>query len=54
MTRKRALCVRVNKPGIFEGFGTIADQILQPSERPKIPIAVKDKYLKIRLKQGLR
>jgi hypothetical protein len=40
--------------GIFEGFGTIADQILQPGERPKIPIVVKDEYLRIRLKQGLR
>jgi len=27
--------------GIFEGFWTIADEILRPNERPKIPIAVK-------------
>jgi hypothetical protein len=54
MRHERALCARANKPGIFEGFGTIADQILQPSERPKIPIVIKNKYLKIRLKQGLR
>jgi hypothetical protein len=25
--------------GIFEGFWTIAEQILRPNERPKIPIA---------------
>ena len=40
--------------GIFEGFWTIADQILQPNERPKIPIAGGNKYLKIRPKQGSR
>jgi hypothetical protein len=40
--------------GIFEGFWTIADRSLRLEERPKIPIAVEDRYGKIRLKQGLR
>jgi hypothetical protein len=32
--------------GFFEGFETIAHQSLQPNERPKIPIATGNKYLK--------
>jgi hypothetical protein len=40
--------------GILEGFETIAHQRLRPNEWPKIPIAVGNKYLKIRPKQGSR
>jgi hypothetical protein len=54
MRPERAPLRSRQQTGIFEGFWTIADQILRPNERPKIPIAVKDKYLEIRLKQGLR
>jgi hypothetical protein len=38
----------------LEGFETIAHQRLRPNERPKIPIAARNKYLKIRPKQGSR
>src|SRR5262249_55828686 len=40
--------------GTLDGFGTIAHQRLRPNERPKIPIAGGNKYLKIRPKQGSR
>jgi hypothetical protein len=54
MRRERSALRARQQAGIFEGFWTIADQILRPKERPKIPIAVKYEYRKIRLKQGLR
>jgi hypothetical protein len=54
MRPERVLLRSRQQTGIFEGFWTIADQILRPNERPKIPIAGIDRYLQIRLKQGSR
>jgi hypothetical protein len=39
MRRKRSALRSRQQTGILEGFWTIADQILRPNERPKIPIA---------------
>jgi len=53
----RRECIRCNsrqQAGTLDGFGTIAHQRLRPNERPKIPIAGGNKYLKIRPKQGSR
>jgi len=53
----RRECIRCNsrqQAGTLDGFGTIAHQRLRPNERPKIPIAAGNKYLKIRPKQGSR
>jgi hypothetical protein len=53
----RRECIRCNsrqQAGILDGFETIAHQHLRPNERPKVPIAVGSKYLKIRPKQGSR
>jgi hypothetical protein len=41
LRRERSALRARQQTGIFEGFWTIADQILRPNERPKIPIAVK-------------
>jgi len=41
MRRERSALRARQQTGIFEGFWTIADQILRPNERPKIPIAIK-------------
>jgi hypothetical protein len=53
----RRECIRCNsrqQAGILDGFETIAHQHLRPNERPKVPIAVDNKYVKIRPKQGSR
>jgi hypothetical protein len=53
----RRECIRCNsrrQAGTLDGFETIAHQRLRPNERPKIPIAGGNEYLKIRPKQGSR